>query len=84
MRIDSYLKKSMKKNFGYIASISLAPNGTPGTPRPRVIVVIEEPGSTADVLHTHGGQKLSRADRTVHVAYEDALKDAERRVSEIR
>jgi hypothetical protein len=69
---------------GYIASIRLAPGGEPGTPQPRVIVVIEEPGSTAEVLHIHRGQKLSRADRTIHATYEDALEDAERRVSEIR
>jgi hypothetical protein len=73
-----------KEEVGYIASISLAPSGKPGRPMPHVIVVIEEPGSTAEVLHSQGGQSLYRAGRTVHARYEDALEDAERRVTKIR
>ncbi len=73
-----------KKEVGYIASISLAPGGVPGTPQLRVVEVMEEPGSTAEVLHTQGGLSLYRASRVVHATYEEALEDAERRIREIR
>ncbi len=69
---------------GYIAYIRTASDElpVPEPERPAVVQVINEPGSTEEVLTAADGEKWERQGRTVFATAEEAEADAWRRIRE--